>query len=241
MVTALLERLIHAGKARFETFQAGLANFTYLPVTTNEYIVITGFTFQPPFIANYEAPAGTFTSRANLCKLEFFDGQRYNHFIFKNDGQSTGTATPASAAKRNQFLNVPGLYMVFKNNVGLKVSFPKDEAFAVNSLPFRNNLTPGIDVQIGETPFQTVSNFPANFSNPYNPLGPEYNEFFTPPVLPYSGVDQFNFDSAGNVRGYSQAAGAPDTYNLVSQNDMCLGPILNIQFVRVQQPADQIS
>jgi hypothetical protein len=111
MIPVQLEKKILAGKAAFETYQAAFTEYNVIPVRSKEYIVILGYTFQPAGTANYRREVdGLGVPGQNKVpqKIEFFDGQRYNHFIHRMEEVGTN---PANLDLHNVVQG--GLYLVY--------------------------------------------------------------------------------------------------------------------------------
>ena len=253
MIPVELERKILSGKATFETYQAAFTEYNVIPVRQKEYIVILGYNFQPAGTANYRREVegiGIPGQTKVPQKIEFFDGQRYNHFIHRMEEVGT-------AAQNLDLHNVTqgGLYMVFKRDVGVAVTIPKYANYDWNGFVdvWRSNITnvPDSGQQIifkgtndygnstatGFTLLAQTEGFSSATGNaPTNRNfdSAKYSENFE--GGPYQGeTNQFNFNTEPGPVTYNGNA----TYVANTPTDWNNSWYLNVQYVRVFQEADE--
>ena len=238
-IPATLEELILEGKARFETYQAGFTEFNIIPVQNKEFVVITGFTFQPASNVRYiEGPqAGTRIS--TIQRIEFFDGNNYSHHIAKMTGDQ-GDTEPRDLNE----LQERNLYNVFHNDIGIMVTVPIEAAVDLNgftdTIDGSNGNSARKVINQGTNPYLTTAqsvqyatrggsagtfNLPANVKV----NGPNYTNNMT--GGPYGGqeTNQFQFTSEPNRVIYG---GLPN-YIAVNPSDYRKNWYLNVQYVRV--------
>jgi len=237
-IPAKLEELILEGKARFETYQAGFTEFNVIPVQSKEFVVITGFQFQPASFTKYVG-RGDFAARATIQRIELFDGNNYNHFIAKQGGKTTDTedAIPASYDFEN-------LYCVFHNDIGVMVTVPIFDAVDLNGfaddIDGSNGNSARKVINQGTNPYLTTpqavqyateSASPGTFNIPGNVKvnGPNYTNNMT--GGPYGGqeTNQFQFTSEHERVYYNVTS----NYSTIEPNDFRYNWYLNIQYVRV--------
>ncbi len=235
-IPAKLEELILEGKARFETYQAGFTEFNVIPVQSKEYVVITGFQFQPANVYRYSDDT---IQRTTIQRVEFFDGNNYNHFIAKMGG-TNGTNEPAS---QNSF-DYENLYCVFHNDIGLMVTVPLRDNVDLSgfrdTIDGSNGNSARKIVNQGTNPYLTTPqsvqyateggsagtlNIPANVKV----NGPNYTNNLT--GGPYAGqeTNQFQFTSEFRPVFYNTLG----NYNNVGPKEFQLNWYLNVQYVRV--------
>jgi hypothetical protein len=239
MIPQGLENLILDGKARFETYQAGFTELNVIPVENKEFIVVTGYSMTPANRAAYSEPSAFVTS--TIQRIEFFDGDRYNHFIHKMGGGG-GQSDNFTYDYHNQH----GLYMVFHNDVGVMVTVPINEN--VNLTGFRADLdgsngnSAARVVQQGTNPYLTTpqsvqyltesasvgtANIPSNRSINSDDYSNSMNGG------PFTGqtTNQFQFTTEDGPVYYNAAA----NYNAIGPDDYRINWYLNVQYVRVYQ------
>ena len=235
-IPAKLEELILDGKARFETYQAGFTEFNVIPVQSKEFVVIIGLQFQPANRARYFGAVGSF---ATVQRIEFFDGNNYNHFIAKMGGPISGTDNTSY----NHF-DYENLYCVFHNDIGVMVTVPIHDAVDLN--PFRDTIDGSNGnsarkvINQGTNPyltapqsvqFATESGSAGTFNVPANVKvnGPNYTNNMT--GGPHTGqqTNQFQFTAEDGPVYYG---GVPN-YSNVTPDNYRENWYLNIQYVRV--------
>lgn len=234
-IPAKLEELILDGKARFETYQAAYTEMNVIPVDSKEFIVITGYSFTPANRANYSV-AGQLIS--TIQRIEFFDGNNYNHFIHKMGG-----GTGSGDNNTYDFHNEESLYCVYHSDVGVTVTVPAytDLNWQINLqlLDGSNGNAARKVVNQGTNPYTATNQnvlgrtrgFSAGTDNvPFNrkPNAENYSSSFNGGPLPGGSTNQFNFTSNADVIYYNTT-----NYTAVDPADMRLGWYLNVQFVRV--------
>lgn len=239
-IPAKLEELILEGKARFETYQAGFTEFNVIPVQSKEFIVITGFQFQPAALCRYVDTAET-NSRSTIQRIEFFDGNNYNHFIAKMGGSQADQ----NAASPNHF-DYENLYCVFHNDIGVMVTVP---IFGpINLQPFVDTIDGSAGnsarkvINQGTNPYlttaQTVqyateSGSAGTFNIPGNKgiNDPNYTNSMTagPHGVGSQETNQFQFTAEPGRVTYCPNT----TYTQLRPEDFRISWYLNVQYVRV--------
>ncbi len=240
-IPAKLEELILEGKARFETYQAGFTEFNVIPVQSKEFVVITGFTFQPASNVRYiEGPASG-SRIATIQRIEFFDGNNYSHHIAKMTGDQGDTET-----RDLNELQERNLYNVFHNDIGIMVTVPIETAVDLNgftdTIDGSNGNSARKVINQGTNPYlttaQTVqyateSGSAGTFNVPGNRgiNNPNYTNSMTagPHGVGSQETNQFQFTSEPNRVIYG---GLPN-YISVSPADYRKNWYLNVQYVRV--------
>jgi hypothetical protein len=237
MIPSGLENMILDGKARFETYQAGFTEFNVIPVENKEFIVVTGYSMTPANRAHYTEPG--LVTRSTIQRIEFFDGDRYNHFIHKMGGGAnvTDNFTYDYHTQHN-------LYMVFHNDVGVMVSVPTNEGIDLSGfradLDGSNGNSAARVIQQGTNPYLTTpqsvqyategasvgtANIPSNRSINSDDYSNSMNGG------PFTGqtTNQFQFTTEDGPVYYNNVA----NYNAVDPDDMRVNWYLNVQYVRV--------
>ena len=245
-IPAKLEELILEGKARFETFQAGFTEFNVIPVGSKEFIVITGYSITPANRASYSEPSTNVTS--TIQRIEFFDGNRYNHFIHKMGGGAGG----ADNFSYDYHLQ-SDLYLTFHNDIGIMVTVPINEA--VNLTGFRDDLdgsngnTARKVINQGTNPYLTTaqsvqyateSGSAGTFNVPGNRgiNDPNYTNSMAggPHGVGSQETNQFQFTSEDGPVFYAAVA----NYNAITPDSYRVNWYLNVQFVRVFETGTNI-
>jgi hypothetical protein len=236
-IPAKLEELILEGKARFETYQAGYTEFNVIPVQSKEFIVITGFQFQPASRVVY---TGSGISYSVIQRVEFFDGNNYNHFIAKMGGGAGG-----ADVSQNSY-DYENLYCVFHNDIGVMVTVPVfgpiDLSSFRDTIDGSNGNTARKVINQGTNPYLTTaqsvqyateSASAGTFNVPGNRgiNDPNYtNSMATGPHgIGSQETNQFQFTSEPNPVFYNTAA----SYAALEADDLRKSWYLNIQYVRV--------
>lgn len=239
MIPQGLENLILDGKARFETYQAGFTEFNVIPVENKEFIVVTGYSITPANRAVYTEP--TTSSKATIQRIEFFDGDRYNHFIHKMGGGQNVTDNFTY-----DYHTQNGLYMVFHNDVGVMVTVPINETLDLQGfravLDGSNGNSAARVVQQGTNPYLTTpqsiqyltesgsvgtTNIPSNRSLNSDNYSDSINGG------PFTGqtTNQFQFTSEDGPVFYNDA----NNYTALDPENFRVNWYLNVQYVRVYQ------
>lgn len=237
MIPQGLENLILDGKARFETYQAAFTEFNVIPVENKEFIVVTGYSITPANRATYSEPATTV--RSTIQRVEFFDGDRYNHFIHKMGGGANVTDN-FTYDYHTQY----GLYMVFHNDVGLMVTVPVNADIDLQGfradIDGSNGNSAARVIQQGTNPYLTTpqsvqyatesssvgtSNIPSNRSINSDNYSDSINGG------PFTGqtTNQFQFTSESGPVYYRDA----NNYSAVGPDELRQNWYLNVQYVRV--------
>ena len=236
-IPAKLEELILQGKARFETYQAGFTEFNVIPVQSKEFVVITGFTFQPASLVRYSNAVQVST----IQRIEFFDGNNYSHHISKMTGSTGGSET----RDLNELVQ-SNLYCVFHNDVGIMVTVPIIDN--VNLTAFRDTIdgsngnTARKVINQGTNPYLTTaqsvqygteSGSPGTFNIPGNRgiNDPNYTNSMTagPYGVGSQETNQFQFTTEPNPVFYNTV----NNYDAVGPDEYRKNWYLNVQFVRV--------
>ena len=237
-IPAKLEELILDGKARFETFQCAFTDFSVIPVESKEFIVITGFNFQAPPSVFYTDPN---LNVATVNRIEFFDGNNYNHFFSKMGGQSAPTQVDVE-----QIHNFNDLYLVYKKDCGIAVTIPKQDvvnwsaAGYLQTLDGSNGNAAAKVVNQGTNPYTTTPQtslartrgFSAGTDNvPFNrkPNAQNYSSSFNGGPVPGGSTNQFNFTSEENMHFYNTVS----NYDAIGPQRLRLGFYLSVHYVRV--------
>jgi hypothetical protein len=232
-IPAKLEELILEGKARFETYQAGFTEFNVIPVQSNEFVVITGFTFNPASSAVYNE-----ATEATIQRIEFFDGNNYAHHIAKMNGSTNATET----IDLNELVQ-SNLYHVFHNDIGIMVTVPiygpidlnpfTDTIDGSNGNSARKVINQGTNPYLTtaqSVQYQTESASAGTLNIPANVKvnGPNYTNNMT--GGPHAGqqTNQFQFTTEPNKVYY----GNPN-YSFLRPRDLRENWYLNVQYVRV--------
>lgn len=236
-IPAKLEELILDGKARFETYQAGFTEFNVIPVQSKEFVVITGFQIQPATRARYVSAGGI--EYSSIQRIEFFDGNNYNHFIAKMGGSTSRTEQET----QNSF-DFENLYCVFHNDIGIMVTVPiagpvdlnafRDTIDGSNGNSARKVINQGTNPYLTtpqDVQYATESASPGTFNIPANVKvnGPNYTNNMT--GGPYGGqeTNQFQFTAEPGAVFYRDAA----NYSTLNPDDYRFNWYLNVQYVRV--------
>jgi hypothetical protein len=254
MIPVELEKKILSGNASFETYQSGFTEYNVIPVRSKEYIVILGYNFQPAGTANYRRDVGGTIGIPGQVKvpqkIEFFDGQRYNHFIHRMEEVGTN-------ASNLDLHNVTqgGLYMVYKRDCGIAVTVPLYENYDWSGLTsvWRSGIT-NVPDSGQEIIFKGTNNYGnttatgftllaktegatgATNNTPTNRFfnSDRYSENFE--AGPIAGeTNQFNFNTEPGPVTYNANA----TYASNTPADWNNAWYLNVQYVRVFQEADE--
>lgn len=238
-IPAKLEELILEGKARFETYQAGFTEFNVIPVQSKEFVVITGFNFSPANRCRYVDSLPEISGISTIQRIEFFDGNNYNHFVAKMGGAVGDTSNTIE-----EHYDMDDLYCVYHNDVGIMVTVPiagpvnlngfNDTIDGSNGNSARKVINQGTNPYL--TTAQTVqyateSASPGTFNIPSNVKvnGPNYSNNLT--GGPYAGqeTNQFQFTSEPGRVVYNLA----NNYVALSPEDFRFNWYLNVQYVRV--------
>lgn len=166
MITPKLESLIWDGKARYETRAFAIQDHNLIKIPANEFLVITGYDFQPAQLVIDTADAAE--AYQGLHRIEFLSGGNYNAFFHKMSGNTVFTPQNATAEQRvgvKPFHNVQGLYIVCKKDVGIGLSVMPDIT-ALNPGAFSSTLTKNLYNQqtLGTGDFQAYAGIPGNVS-----------------------------------------------------------------------------
>lgn len=240
-IPAKLEELILEGKARFETYQAGFTEFNVIPVQSKEFVVITGFNFSPANRCRYVDSLPDNSGLSTIQRVEFFDGNNYNHFVAKMGG-SVGDTTNTI----EEHYDMDNLYCVYHNDVGIMVTVPIASPINLNAF---NDTIDGSNgnsarkvINQGTNPYlttaQTVqyateSGSPGTFNVPGNRAvnDPNYTNAMTggPYGIGSQETNQFQFTSEPGRVVYNLA----NSYAALNPEDFRFNWYLNVQYVRV--------
>jgi hypothetical protein len=164
-MTSKLEELIWNGSARYETRAFAIQHYNLIEVPADEFIIITGYDFQPANIV--QDIAGISEGYQGLQRIEFISGGSYNSFFHKISGPSrfdAGTNSTRDTASK-PFHSIRDLYIACKKDIGIQLSIASDMT-GQNSGNFDATLAPQVfktsTANIQE--YQTYSALPGNVS-----------------------------------------------------------------------------
>jgi hypothetical protein len=165
-MTNKLEELIWEGKARYETRAFAIQHYNLINVPADEFIVVTGYDFQPANVVNDNVGAATMYQ--GLHRIEFISGGTYNAYFHKMSGQSDfipNVTTQELRSSQLPFHQIRDLYIVCKKDIGIQLSVAPDLT-GQNSGAFDTSLARqvfnGATSNVQE--FQTYSALPGNVS-----------------------------------------------------------------------------
>ena len=121
MITPLLEKLIHQGKAEYQNFNTGLSAFCVLPVPKNCWIVIESIHFYSPNCAIEQVPFGHYVASFNS------EHARYD-YVFRKNITTTNFLGGVVAANWAQVANGERLdcYQTHPSNVIVRIIGQQD-------------------------------------------------------------------------------------------------------------------
>lgn len=165
-MTAKLEELIWNGQARYETRAFAIQHYNLIEVPADEFIIITGYDFQPANIV-CDLP-GANNGYQGLQRIEFISGGSYNAFFHKMSGQTDFIPNVTSReleSSSKPFHTIRDLYIACKKDIGIQLSVA-DDMTGQNSGNFDTGLAPqvfrGSTANIQE--YQSYSALPGNVS-----------------------------------------------------------------------------
>lgn len=165
-MTAKLEELIWAGNARYESRAFAIQHYNLIEVPADEFLIITGYDFQPANIVNDDIGAATMYQ--GLHRIEVISGGSYNAFFHKMSGQSDfipNVTTQELRSSQLPFHSIRDLYIVCKKDIGIQLSVAPDLT-GQNSGAFDTSLARGVfngaTANIQE--YQNYSALPGNVS-----------------------------------------------------------------------------
>jgi hypothetical protein len=238
-MTPKLEELIWEGRARFETRSFAIQHYNLIEVPADEFIIITGYDFQPANIVN-DVGAGPADMYQGLHRIELISGGSYNSFFHKMSGQSDfipNVTTQELRSSQLPFHSIRDLYIVCKKDIGIQLSIAPDMT-GQNSGSFdttlAKNVFKGATANIQD--YQTYSALPNNVSILNNSVyseayaaGPVNNAAGTNFTFRDTTATQHRYNRAG-TNLYSRDQGVRTMWTLV------------VNFVRVfSKPTGQLS
>lgn len=234
MISPKLEELIWNGQARYESRAFAIQTYNLLPVPDNEFLIITGYDFQPAQIVLDTANAQD--AYQGLHRIEILSGGNYNSYFHKMSGNSVFTSQNATAEQRvseKPFHSVRELYMVCKKDIGICLSVMPDIT-ALNPAPFDQSLTRNLFNQQSTllNDFQQYLGFPNGVSSLNN--SPYSQAYGSGPVNNLDGTF-FSFRDNATIHRYKRFPS-----DLYAKDEMNLWTLV-VHFVRVFNNPDNIA
>ena len=234
MLTPKLESLIWEGKARYETRAFAIQAYNLIEVPANEFIIITGYDFQPAQIVIDTVDANE--GYQGLHRIEFLSAGNYNAYYHKMSGNTVFLAQNATAEQRvsqKPFHHINGLYMVCKKDIGIALSVMPDIT-ALNPGAFNTPLTNNLFNQLGnqQGDFQQYAGLPGGNSALNNS---NYSEAYAAGRI--DGLQSNNFTFRDNAPIHRYKRFGTDVYTKEETNMWTLV----VHFVRIFENPKTIS
>ncbi len=204
-MTAKLEELIWNGQARYETRAFAIQHYNLIEVPADEFIIITGYDFQPATVV-VDEPGAQFGYQG-LQRIEFISGGSYNSFYHKMSGQTDFVPNVTTQELRNSqkpFHTIRDLYISCKKDIGVQLSVASDMT-GQNSGNYDTGLAPqvfkGSTALIQE--YQSYSALPGDVSALNNSV---YSEGYASGAVENAAGTNFTFrDTTATQHRYNRA------------------------------------
>ena len=232
MIPAALEKLILSGKAVYQTFVAGGAGTSILPVGKNSFIVIIDIT---SFHWGNAGPTFDLAqlNQESVYQMSLNSGKSQNHFIFKGDVTASNTNPPLESL---YFLNGHTkleVYLIHKEDVKidfLRAPFHPWSTTSGETPPKVSQFPPPIGYGSGDKGIiNTILNlnFTAGFGGgSTSPIGSKFTPAGQDPA--FNGIQ---FPSSLETRYLDNFGGV-----LPTNNEARSFPLANIGYVKILEP-----